>query len=301
MAQITDDPLKGAYAMSRQVLILGATGMLGRPITGCLADKGHRVRVLVRSAEKARRMFGDTVEIVEGSALSRHDIQAAMKGCDAVHINLTQESELTATQHVVDVAQGDGLERVTYVSATTARQENRWYQPIDVKMRTEELLQRGGITYAVFCPTWVMETLSNFIHGDRAVVIVGKNPPPLHFFAAADFGRMVAASYDDDRALGKRLFIHGPEAITLPDALDRFVKTCHPELKLMRLKLWQARLFARLTRRERMSYVTDLIAYFDQVGELGDPTEANALFGAPSTTLDDWFRMPHLGRQWLPH
>ena len=224
-----------------------------------------------------------------------------MKGCDAVHINLTQESELTATQHVVDLARGMGLERVTYVSATTAREENRWFEVIDVKTRTEEVLRQGGIAHAIFCPTWVMETLQNFIHGDRAAIIIGRNPPPLHFFAAADFGRVVAASYDDDRALGKRLFIHGPEGITLPDALERFVKACHPEVKPMRMKLWQARLIARLTGRERMSYVTRLIAYFDQVGELGDPSEANALFGAPSITLDEWFKMPKEGRQGLPH
>ena len=69
----------------------------------------------------------------------------------------------------------------------------------------------------------------------------------------------------------------------------------------MRFKLWQARLIARLTGRERMAYVTRLIAYFDKVGELGDPSEANALFGAPSITLDEWFKMPKQGRQGLPH
>lgn len=146
-----------------------------------------------------------------------------------------------------------------------------------------------------------METLPNFIHGSRAAVIIGKHPPELHFLAAADFGRMVAASYDDDRALGKRLFVHGPDGICLHDALERFVHACHPGLKVMRLKLWQARLIAKLTGRGGLSYVTRLIGYFDKVGELGDPTECNALFGAPSITLDDWFKMPQNGRQGLPH
>ena len=141
---------------SRQVLVLGATGMLGQPVVGCLVDKGHRVRILARSVGKARRMLGDTVEIVEGSGLNRDDIQTGMAGCDAVHINLTQESELTAMKHVVDLAPGTGLERVTYVSATTAREENRWFEVIDVKMRTEEILRRSGIAHTVFCPTWVM-------------------------------------------------------------------------------------------------------------------------------------------------
>jgi len=285
--------------MSRRILVLGGTGMLGQPVVRCLAGEGYAVRVLVRDADKARRTLGETVEIVEGVATSKGHVQAAMAGCDAVHVNLTQEVELTATQHVVDLADGN-LERVSYVSATTVCEENCWFELVDVKMRAEELLRDSGLPHVVFCPTWVMETLHNFVHGERAVVIVGQRPPELHFFAAADFGRMVASSYGDDRALGKRLFVHGSEGITLPDALERFA-ACHPHLKVMRLRLWQARLIARLTGRERMAYVTRLIGYFDRVGELGDPGEANALFGAPAITLDEWLAMPQDGQKGLPH
>ena len=102
---------------------------------------------------------------------------------------------------------------------------------------------------------------------------------------------MVAASYEDNRALGKRLFVHGPESTTLPDAFKRFVKICYPGEKITQMKLWQAQLIAKLTGREELADATRLIAYFDKVGELGDPAEANALFGAPSITLDEWFRM----------
>jgi hypothetical protein len=132
-------------------------------------------------------------------------------------------------------------------------------------------------------------------------VIVGSNAPELHFFAAADFGLMVAASYDDDRALGKRLFVHGPEGITLHDAIERFVKACHPQLEVMRMKPWQALLIAKLTGRDGLAYVARLVKYFDKVGELGDPSEANALFGAPSITLDAWFKMPTDSHRGLPH
>lgn len=287
--------------MSERILVLGATGILGHPVARCLLEEGHRVRVLVRSVGRARQLFGDRVEIVEGSALRKDSIQAALAGCRAVHVNLTQEAELTAMRHIVDLAPGSGLQRVTYVSATTACEENRWFEVVDVKMRTEEVLRSSGIGYIVFCPTWVMETLSNFVRGSRVTVIVGRNPPKLHFFAGADFGRMVAASYRDDRALGKRLFVHGPEDVTLEEALVRFGRACHPGLEVMRMKLWQARLVARLPGREKLRYVTRLIAYFDKVGELGDPTEANALLGAPSITLEEWFRMPRDGRQGLPH
>ncbi len=275
--------------------------MLGQPVAHCLISEGHRVRALVRNSERARQVLGDAVEIFEGSALKQSDVEEAMSGCEAVHVNLTQEAELTAMQHVVASAVRSGVERVSYVSATTACEENRWFEVVDVKMRTEEVLRRSEIPHAIFCPTWVMETLHNFVHGKRATVIIGRHPPKLHFFAARDFGRMVATSYADGRALGKRLFVHGPEGVTLPEALERFYATCHPHLRVMRMKLWQAQLMAKITGREGLKYVTNLIAYFDKVGELGDPTEANALLAPPSTTLDEWFAMPHGIWRGLPH
>ena len=170
-----------------------------------------------------------------------------------------------------------------------------------MKMRTEELLRNSGIQHVVFCPTWVMETLHNFIRGNWAVVVLGNNPPALHFLAAADFGRMVAASYEDERALGKRLYVYGPEAITLSDAIERFVAACYPEGRVMHWKLWQAQLVAKLIRNESLAEVARLIAYLDVAGEHGNPSDANTLFGRPTITLDKWFKMPKDGRTGMPH
>ena len=278
--------------MFDRILVIGATGLLGRPVVDRLLEGGHSVRVLTRSAEKAHTMFGGAVGIAEGSATDIDDVRSAMAGCDAVHINLSPATEYVATSHVIEVAEGR-LGRLGYVSATTLSEENRWFDRADVKMRTEQLVRDSGLPHAIFCPTWVMETLQNFIRGGKwAIVVDGKNPPPLHFFAAVDFGRVVAASYEDDRALGKRLYVYGPEGITLSDAMDRFAAACYPEARVIHLRLWQARLLAKVIRNAELAEVTELIAYLDTAGEHGEPALANELYGAPAITLDDWFEMP---------
>ena len=277
--------------MSSRVLVLGATGTLGTPVVRSLADRDHTVRVLARSPERAHQVFGGTVEVVEGDSTDRDQMRRALVGCDAVHISLPTESELAAMRHVIELASTVGLQRISYVSGTSVRAENRWFEVVDVKLKAEDLLRGSGIPYTVFCPTWVMEVLPNFIKGDRAVVIVGKNPPGFHFFAAADFGRMVANSFEDDRALGRRLFIHGPEGLTLPQALRAYHEACHPQLRLTYLKLFQARLVAKITRQKSMESVTRLIAYFDKTEEGGNPSEADSLLGAPTTTLADWIEI----------
>jgi uncharacterized protein YbjT (DUF2867 family) len=284
--------------MADRILVLGGTGMLGKPVVHELLDE-HRVRLLTRSAAKAREMFGDGIEVVEGSVTKNDDLRAALSDCDAVHLNLTPATEYAAMRDVIALADGR-LERICYVSATTLSEENRWFYRADIKMRTEELLRESGIPHVIFRPTWVMETLHNFIRGKWAIVLLGKNPPGLHFFAAADFGRMVAASYEDDRGLGKALYVYGPEAITLSDATERFAASL-PGVRRMRLKLWQARLLAKMLRNRDLDEVIDLVAYLDTAGEHGDPSEANALYGAPSITLDEWFEMPKDTRKGMPH
>jgi len=255
-----------------RVLILGATGTMGRPVAQGLVAAGHAVRALARNVERARRMLGPEVEVVEGDSTDRSRIATALGGCDAVHVSLPTESELVAVNHIVELAR-DGsaqkLARISYVSGTSVREENRWFPLVDVKMRAEEVLRRSGVAHTVFCPTWVMEVLANFVRPDRAVVIEGKNPPEFHFLAAADFGRMVATSHQDDRSIGKRLFIHGPGSITLPEAIRRFHEARFPRVKLLRLRPWQARLVAKLTRNPSLGAVARLIAHFDTTEEHG--------------------------------
>ena len=286
--------------MKGRILVVGGTGMLGKPVVECLVERGHRVRVLSRSAAKAHDILGDEIEVTEGTIQSADDLREAMSGCDAVHLNLSPATEHAAMRDVIALAEGR-LERISYVSATTLSEENRWFDRVDIKLRTEALLRDSGIPHVIFRPTWVMETLHNFIRGKWGIVLRGSAPPPLHFFAAADFGRIVAASYEDDRGLGKTLYVYGPEGITLSDATERFIAACHPDVRVVRMKPWLARIVARLARNRDFRDVAELVAYLDVAGEHGDPSEANALYGAPSITLDEWFEMPTDTRRGMPH
>lgn len=54
---------------SELFLITGATGKLGRVLTPKLIAEGHRIRVLTRRPETARELYGDKVEISEGTFL----------------------------------------------------------------------------------------------------------------------------------------------------------------------------------------------------------------------------------------
>ena len=72
--------------MIQTILVLGATGMLGEPVARQLKASGYQVRLLSRSAEKARARFGDGYEIAAGDVEDIASLEAALDGCQAAHI-----------------------------------------------------------------------------------------------------------------------------------------------------------------------------------------------------------------------
>jgi hypothetical protein len=51
---------------------------------------------------------------------------------------------------------------------------------------------------------------------------------------------------------------------------------------------WLAKVIGMPTRNDTLKFASSLMAYFDKVSELGDPTEANRILRAPTTTLNAW-------------
>ena len=62
------------------VLVAGATGGVGQLTVGMLLEQGYRVRVLSRSEDKARKMFGDRVEVAIADIRQPETLAPAMTG-----------------------------------------------------------------------------------------------------------------------------------------------------------------------------------------------------------------------------
>ena len=218
------------------------------------------------------------------------DIENALQDCQGVHLTLSGPAELPGAQHVSALAVRMGVERITYVSGATAFEENRWFPLTDTKLRTEEAILGSGVPFTIFCPTWPMEMLVRYARAGKPM-LMGKSEKRFHWFAANDLARIVSASYQTDAALNKRLYIHGPEAFSMHDALMRYCSVFHPEVtRISIFPLWLATLMGRLTGNELLQFGAALTDYLYKVGEMGDPTEANQLLGAPAMTLDSWLQ-----------
>jgi uncharacterized protein YbjT (DUF2867 family) len=270
------------------ILVLGGTGMLGAPTVRQLVADGFDVRVLSRHPELARQMFTPSVDVVEGDATDPTDVENALSGCGGVHISVSGPAEPVAVELVAAAAPRHGADRITYLSGATVHQSNAWFPMVAQKLRAETALRSGATSWTVLCPTWPMEQLPRFVIDGHATVI-GDQPTPLHWYAAADLARMVSRAFQVDDAANRRLFVHGPQGLPMRAAVERFCRAVHPDIdQVAVMPLGQAHAAAEATGNDVLRFMTDLMGYFDRAGERGDPTDANRLLGAPTTTLDEW-------------
>jgi uncharacterized protein YbjT (DUF2867 family) len=273
-----------------RILVIGGTGLLGQPVARRLRADGFTVRLLVRDLDKAHAMFDRPFEIVAGDVANVGDLEQALKGCDGVHLSVGGAIDQLSAENVAAVAKRSGLQRITYISGSTVFEQNRWFPMTQQKLMAEKAVRECGVPYTIFCPTWPLEMLPRFVRDGRAT-LVGDQPTPWHWLAAAELGRMVSTAYQRETTVNKRLFIHGPQALTMQDALKRYCAVLHPEIEAVSvLPIDAARAMAKTTGNKLLGFFAELMAYFDKVGELGDPAEANALLGTPRITLADWLK-----------
>lgn len=281
--------------MSRRILVVGATGLLGEPVARRLLADGFQVRVLARRPDKAREKLGDGFDIVQGDVARPDTLGRAVEGCFGVHISLrggftaeeTEEVEHHGTANVARAAQKAGLSRLSYLSGAGSFEENAWFPSVRAKLAAEAEIRASGVPFTVFCATHFMESLPLYIRNGRAAII-GKQPHQLHFAAAQDFARMVSRSFSVPEAAGRRLFVFGPEAMTMREALESYCRAQTPPVKVSTVPLWLVSLMGAVTRNPETRFAAGLFRFFSLTGERGDPGEANVLLGAPTTTLREW-------------
>lgn len=281
--------------MKQTILVVGATGMLGEPVARQLQKDGYAVRVLVRNPEKARAKLGDSFDFFKGDVENPSSLEKALDGCFGVHINLRggpkaedfDRIEHRGTANLAKVSATMGVQRLSYLSGAAVFEENSWFPSVKAKLQAEAAIRESGIPYSIFCATHFMESLPLYIRGKRASVI-GKQPHRLHWLAADDYAKIISKAFLLPEAANKRFFVYGPEALTIAEALEKYCSIVHPGVKVSSTPIWLISLLGKVSFNTELQFISELMGFFEKVGEGGSPQEANKLLSAPTMTLDQW-------------
>ncbi|XP_021750479.1 uncharacterized protein LOC110716158 [Chenopodium quinoa] len=120
----------GKMESSGIVLVVGATGGVGRRVVDVLQNKGLPVRVLVRNEEKARRMLGPDVDLVIGDITKESTLPLEyFKGVKKV---------INAASVIVGPKEGDTPDRAKY------SQGIKFFEP-EIKGDSPEMVEYIGM------------------------------------------------------------------------------------------------------------------------------------------------------------
>jgi len=285
-----------AIDLSRPVLVVGATGMLGRPVARRLQAEGLAVRVLSRDPGAAAAIFGADCQILAGDVRQPETLAAAVAGCGAVHINLRgrDAGELAAVEvggvaAIADAAAAAGVGRVTYLSGAGIESADPALLPVRTKRAAEAALVASGVPYTILRASHFMESLDLFVRGNKAVLF-GPQPQRFHYLAADDYAGQVVCALRSPQAAGQALTLLGPQGFTMREALSLYIELVRPDLALSEPPLAPMRLVAKVTRNRQLDFATRLFGAFRQIPETGDGARADALVGTATTRLADWCR-----------
>jgi uncharacterized protein YbjT (DUF2867 family) len=152
--------------MSRlTVLVVGATGSIGRLVVETAVSQGHTVRALARNAGTARRLFAG-VEVVEGDLTRPETLAPAVDGVDAIVFTHGSDGggksgaervDYGGVRNVLTALGGRSVRIVLMTAIGVTNREgdyNRQTEAHDWKRRGERLVRATGLPYTIVRPGW---------------------------------------------------------------------------------------------------------------------------------------------------
>ena len=245
-----------------RVLVVGATGALGRPAVKLLRECGVAVRALSRHPGQAADLGAIGAEVVAGDLTDAASLQRACQG--ATHVLACAHGLLGRgrwSSEAVDgaghrallaAARDAGVERFVYTSALGARDDH----PIDffrTKAAIEGAVRASGLPFAILRPSAFMEHHVHNFNGKGLLErgkaqLIGPGTKRRNFVAGSDVAALAVRALLDEPLPFTSLDIGGHEHLSGLDVARLYAQAAGVEARVSHLPAAVARALAVLAR-----------------------------------------------------
>ena len=292
-----------------QVLVIGATGTLGRQIARQALDAGHQVRCMVRSPRKAAFLQEWGCELTRGDLLEPDSLDYALEGQEAVIDAATTrateggsvyDTDWTGKLNLLNACERAGVKRFVFVSLLGA-EKHRDVPLMDIKYCTEQALIASDFDYTILrCVAFMQGLISQFAIPvlESQTVWVSGTPTPIAYMNTQDIARFAVAALGRPETIRQALPVVGSKAWLTGEITQLCEKYSGKSARVFRVRPFLIRLMQSVTSFfEPAVNVAERLAFDKVVGggtALAAPMdESYAAFGldpAETTRLEDYLK-----------
>lgn len=284
-----------------KIAIIGATGMLGQPVTNEFINAGFEVSILVRNVEKAKQLFGKSVQIFKGDLSDINSVKQFINGQNQLYLNLSVEPdsskndfqpERDGLENILEVIKNSSVKRIAYLSSLVhfyQGQNNFNWWVFDIKKKAVEKIKSSGVAYSIFYPSMFMECFDKgaYRQGNN-IMLAGTSRYKMFLIAGNDYGKQVVNALLLNSG-NQEYVIQGQEGYIADDAakfyVDNFNKS---KVRIMKMPISIMKFLGIFTNK--FNYGANIVDALNNYPEKFEAEKTWQDLGKPQTMFIDYIK-----------
>lgn len=215
------------------IVVTGATGQIGSEVVRLLAEKGEKVRPLIRDPKKAAALSHPNVMFVMGDLSDPKSLDDAFTGAQKLFLLSSAAPNQVELQHnAIEAAKRAGIQHVVKVSALGAGKDaqvslGRWHH------QTEEELKQSGMKWTILQPHFYIQNLAMMagtIKGQGAFYAPLKDGK-IAMVDVRDVAKVAVATLTEPGHEGQTYILTGGEALSYHDVAKQIGEATGKQVK----------------------------------------------------------------------
>ncbi|MFJ1582407.1 SDR family oxidoreductase [Streptomyces sp. NPDC088197] len=273
------------------IVVTGATGNVGRPLTQALAEAGEQVTAVSRRPPTGSGQLPDGVSHVSADLAEPASLEAALDGAKALFLLLSGDLHAPEARpaDLIGLAAAHGVRRVVLLSSQGV--STRPLDPSRVAVRAvEDALRGSGLDWAIVRPGGFASNAlawAESVRTERTVAApFGDVGVPV--VDPADIAEVAAACLLDDRHNGGVYELTGPEVITPRQQAAALAAALDSPVRFHELTRDEARLaMTRFVPAELADDTLDILSA-PRPAELAISPDVQRVLGRAPRPFRDW-------------
>ncbi len=292
-----------------KLLVVGATGTLGRQVARQALDEDHDVRCLVRNPNKAIFLKEWGAEIVKGDLCDQSTLPSALEGVDAVIDAATarvtdnlraRDVDWKGKVNLIQATKAAGVERYIFFSIINADKYPE-VPLMDIKRCTELFLAESGLNYTVL-------QLAGFMQGlisqyaipilEEQVVWVSGESTPIAYMNTQDIAKFAVRALSVPETEKKTFPVVGTKAWGAYEIMNLCENLSGKNTRISRISLAVLGLLRRITRfcewgqntADRLTFAEVLASGQPMDAPMDDVYKTFGLDPKDTTTLEEYMQ-----------